>query len=131
SQTAQARSNTMTEVTVDAAGGIELPEEIRRGSGGQPGARLVVLAREGRIVLLGGERFWQRGGKPAQGVLEAFRLALARDPQMPFFGGLTLEEYGALSDEAEQALWDRLTMEAERKTGGGERDIPSHFRPAR
>jgi hypothetical protein len=120
----------MTTVTLAPTGSVDLPEEILKESRIQPGSQLVVLAREGRIVLLDAERFRQRVGEPAQKILAQFRRSLAREPQMPFLGGLTLEEYAALSGEAEQELWDRLTAEAEERVKGAERDIPPHFRPA-
>jgi hypothetical protein len=120
----------MTTVTVDPAGSIDLPEEILKESCISPGSQLVVLAHEGRIVLLEGERFRQRVEEPAQEMLARFRRSLTSDPRSPFFGGLSFEEYAALSEETEQVLWDRLTAEAERKVKGAERDIPSHFRPA-
>src|SRR5438105_377617 len=108
----------MTTVTVGSGGSIDLPREVLQESRIQPGARLVVFAREGKIVLLDADRFRERVEKPGQEMLAQFRHALSRDPAAPFFGGLTLEEYAALSDEAEQELWDRLTAEAERKRTG-------------
>jgi bifunctional DNA-binding transcriptional regulator/antitoxin component of YhaV-PrlF toxin-antitoxin module len=120
----------MTTVTLNQAGSVELPEEILKESHIAPGSQLVVLAHEGKNVLLDRERFRERVEKPAQEMLAEFRRSLARDPQAPFFDGLTLEEYAALSDEDEQSLWDRLPTEAEAKVKGVERNIPAHFHPA-
>jgi hypothetical protein len=63
-------------------------------------------------------------------MLARFRRSIEQRPQAPFFDGLTCEEYAALSDEDEQALWDRLTAEADKQVDDAERDIPPHFRPA-
>jgi bifunctional DNA-binding transcriptional regulator/antitoxin component of YhaV-PrlF toxin-antitoxin module len=120
----------MTTVTVDSAGSVDLPADTLKESRIGPGTRLLVLACEGKIFLLDAERFRERVEKPAQERLAQFRRMLAADPQMPFFGGLTLEEYGALSEEAEQELWDRLSSEAERQRKGVEHDFPSDVRPA-
>lgn len=120
----------MKTVTVDSTGGVDLPAEVLHESGIQPGTSVVVLAREGRIILLDQGRFRERVEKPMQEMLTQFRLARARDPRAPFFGDLTHEEYAALSDEAEQALWNRLTATTEKQVESAERDIPAHFRPA-
>jgi hypothetical protein len=42
-----------------------------------------------------------------------------------------LDEYLALSEEADNALWDRLFKEAERELKTREQDIPANFMPAR
>jgi bifunctional DNA-binding transcriptional regulator/antitoxin component of YhaV-PrlF toxin-antitoxin module len=120
----------MTTVTVDPRGSVDLPDEVLRESHIQPGTQLLVLAREGKIVLLDAERFRKRVEEPAQELLDRFRRMWANDPQMPFLDGLTVEEYAALSDEAEQELWDRLAAEAEQKMPRVEHEIPPHFRPA-
>lgn len=99
----------MTTVTVDKEGKVGLPEEILFRSHIQPGARLVALAHEGKIVLIDKERFWQRVEQPGQKIIVQFQRSLAQNPQASFFGGLTFEEYAALSGEEEQALWDRLS----------------------
>jgi hypothetical protein len=120
----------MTTVTLGATGSIDLPEGVLEESRIHPGSQLVVLAQEGRIILVDRERFQQQIEKPLQEMLAQFRRSLARHPEMPFFGGLTFEEYAALSEDAEQELWDRLSAEAEGKVKSAERDIPPHFRPA-
>jgi bifunctional DNA-binding transcriptional regulator/antitoxin component of YhaV-PrlF toxin-antitoxin module len=117
-------------LTVDSTGSIGLPTEVLQESGIQPGTSVVVLAQEGRIILLDRERFRERIEKPMQEMLARLRRSIEQRPQVPFFDGLTYEEYAALSDEDEQALWDRLTAEAEKQVDSAERDIPPHFRPA-
>jgi hypothetical protein len=47
------------------------------------------------------------------------------------FAGLSLDEYLALSEEAEQALWDGLFKEAGQELKLREQDIPADFVPAR
>src|SRR5947209_18737155 len=120
----------MTTVTLDATGSIDLPEGVLKESRLQPGSQLVVLAQEGRILLVDRARFQQQVEEPVQEMVAQFRRSLARHPQRPFFGGLTFEEYAALPEDAEQELWDRLSAEAEGKVKGTEQDIPPHFRPA-
>jgi bifunctional DNA-binding transcriptional regulator/antitoxin component of YhaV-PrlF toxin-antitoxin module len=109
-------------ITVDSTGTIGLPTEALQESGIQPGSSLVVLARQGRIVLLDQARFQERIEKPMQEMLAEFRRAIGDDLRAPYFAGLTGEEYAALSDEAEQALWDRLTVEAEKQVNSHERN---------
>jgi len=123
--------NHMTTVTVDKEGKIGLPEEILKESHIQPGSQLVAVADEGKIVLLDKERYWKQVELPAKEILAQFQLSLERNPQAPFFGGLTFEEYAALSEEEEQSLWDKLSEQAEREVKLIERDIPPHFRPVR
>jgi antitoxin component of MazEF toxin-antitoxin module len=110
----------VTIVTVGPSGGIDLPEAVLQDSRVQPGSQLVVLAREGRIILLDAERFRERVEKPAEELLAQFRAALAEDPQAPFFDGLSYAEFAGLSEEAERELWDRLAAEADRQVKGGQ-----------
>ena len=117
-------------ITVDSTGSVGLPTEVLQESGIQPGSSVVVLAREGRIVLLDRERFRERVEKPMEEMLARLRRSIEERPQAPFFDGLTYEEYAVLSDEAEQALWDRLTATADKQVDNAEHDIPPHFRPA-
>jgi bifunctional DNA-binding transcriptional regulator/antitoxin component of YhaV-PrlF toxin-antitoxin module len=117
-------------ITVDSTGSVGLPTEALQQSGIQPGSSVVVLAREGRIILLDRERFRDRIEKPMEEMLARLHRSIEQRPQAPFSDGLTYEEYAALSDEDEQALWDRLTAEAVKQVDNAERDIPPHFRPA-
>jgi bifunctional DNA-binding transcriptional regulator/antitoxin component of YhaV-PrlF toxin-antitoxin module len=120
----------MIKVTVDESGQIDLPRAILKESDIQPGAQLLVLTGEGRITLIDRERLRQLASGPMQQILTQLRRSLAGDPDAPFFGGLTFEEYAALSEEEEQALWERLSAEAHRKVKVVEQEIPPHFRPA-
>ena len=104
----------MKTITVDPSGGIDLPAEALQESGIQPGSPVVVLAREGRILLLDQQRFRERVEKPMQEMLARFRRSMEQQPQAPFFGGLTCEEYAAISEEDEQALWDRMAATTEK-----------------
>src|SRR5437660_4819087 len=102
-------------VTIDESGQIDLPAAILEDSGIQPGSSVLVLTGEGRITLVDKERLVQQLSGPMRQILAQLQRTLARDPQEPFLGGLTVEEYAALSDEQEQALWDRLSAEAHRE----------------
>ena len=120
----------MVTVTVDESGQIDLPGAVLKESDIKPGTRLLVLTGEGRITLIDRERLQQLASGPMQQILAQLRRSLASDPEAPFFGGLTFEEYAALSEEEEQALWNRLSAEAHRKVKVVEQEIPPHFRPA-
>jgi len=121
----------VTTVDVEPNGVIQLPDTVLEESRIQPGAQVVVIAHEGRIVLLDRERFRSQVEAPVEKLLQRFRDVMERAPGAPFIDGLTFEEYAALSDEDEQALWDRLSAEAARKVRTVEQEIPAHFRPAR
>jgi bifunctional DNA-binding transcriptional regulator/antitoxin component of YhaV-PrlF toxin-antitoxin module len=120
----------MAIVTIDESGQIDLPVAILEESRIPSGSPLLVLTGEGRITLVDKERLVQRLSGPMRQILAQLQRSLARNPQEPFFGGLTVKEYAALSDEEEQALWDRLSAEAHRQVKPGEQEIPPHFRPA-
>src|SRR5258708_2948172 len=105
----------MVTVTIDESGQIDVPEAVLQESRIQAGSQLIIGTGEGMIRLIDKERFQQQLSEPMRQVLAHFRRSLARDPQAPFFGGLTFDEYAALSDEEEQALWDRLSAEAHEK----------------
>jgi hypothetical protein len=120
----------MASVTIDESGQIDLPVTILEESRIQPGASMLVLTGEGRITLVDKERLRQRLSGPMRQVLAQLQRSLSEDPQGPFFGGLTAEEYAALSEEEEEALWDRLSAEAHRQVKPVEQDIPPHFSPA-
>jgi hypothetical protein len=121
----------MTTIIVDAEGTIDLPEEVLAASRIEPGSELVVLVREGRILLLDRSRFQRQVEQPARALLGRFRNAVSREPTRPFLGELAMDEFATLSDEQEQELWNTLTVEAGQETTDAERDIPTHFRPAR
>ena len=106
-------------------GGIDLPAEAVQESSIQPGSPVVVLAREGRILLLEQERFRERVERPMQEMLARFRRSIEQQPQAPFFDGLTYAEYAALSEEDGQALWDRLTAPGTRRSGWRDTDLLS------
>jgi hypothetical protein len=110
---------------------VDLSEEILNESDLKPGSQLIVLTNKGRITLIDSERLWELVEEPLQEMLSRLQESLARDPDAPFLGGLTYEEYAALSDDEDKALWDRLWKEAEREVKIVEREIPPHVRPAR
>jgi AbrB family looped-hinge helix DNA binding protein len=121
----------MVTVTIDESGQIDLPSAILKESDIKPGTRLLVLTGEGRITLIDRERLQQFASGPMQQILTQLWRSLASDPEAPFFGGLTFEEYAALSEEEERSLWERLSAEAHQKVNVVEQEIPPHFRPAR
>jgi len=117
-------------VTIDEAGQVDLPAGVLEESHIRPGSSVLVVTGEGRITLVDKERLVQQLSGPMRQLLAQLQRSLARDPQEPLFGGLTAEQYAALSDEEEKALWDRLSAEAHREVNPVEQEIPPHFRPA-
>jgi hypothetical protein len=120
----------MATVLIDESGQIELPGAVLEESHIQPGSSLLVLTGEGRITLVDKERLRQGLSEPMRQILSQLQRSLAEDSQAALFGGLTPEEYAALPEEEEQALWDRLSAEAHRQVKPVEQEIPPHFRPA-
>jgi len=66
-----------------------------------------------------------------QRMREKLRGTLDRIGTDSLFAGLSLDEYLALSEEEDEALWDRLFQEAVRELKVREQDIPVDFVPAR
>ncbi len=62
---------------------------------------------------------------------DALRTSLAREGKDAVFAGLSLDKYLALSEEEDNALWDRLFKEAEQELKIPEQDIPGDFVPAK
>ena len=123
--------NAMTTVTVDENGKIGLPEEVLKQSHIKPGMELIVVADAGKITLLNRQQaLRERMKKVDQEIRARLREALQAGGRESFFAGLNLDEYLALSEEEERALWDRLYQEAEAEVEPVEQEIPSHFRPA-
>src|SRR6266542_22331 len=120
----------MATVTISEAGQIGLPEDVLEESDLAPGSEVIVLKSKGRITLVSRERFEQLAEQPLQKWMAELERSLAEHPNEPFFAGLSFEEYAALSDEEDKALWDRLWKEAEREAKLVERDVPPHYRPA-
>jgi bifunctional DNA-binding transcriptional regulator/antitoxin component of YhaV-PrlF toxin-antitoxin module len=118
-------------VTVDPTGKVGLPEDILRASCIQPGTELVVIAAAGKITLMDRQQVLRERMKTVDRKMRArLRQVLQEGGQASFFAGLSVDEYLALSEEEEKALWERLAQEAEREMQPVEQDIPPHFRPA-
>jgi hypothetical protein len=120
----------MTTVTIGESGQIGLSEDVLKESDLKPGSQVVVLTNKGRITLVDRERFEELVGRPLQTMLDELDRSLKENPEAPYFGGLTIDQYAALSEEEDKALWDRLWKDAERKVTTVEQDIPPHYRPA-
>jgi len=59
---------------------------------------------------------------------DALRTSLAHAGKDAVFAGLSLDdEYLALSEEEDTALWDRLFKEAEQELKIRAQDIPAHY----
>jgi bifunctional DNA-binding transcriptional regulator/antitoxin component of YhaV-PrlF toxin-antitoxin module len=136
----------MTTVTVGQMGTIGLPDGILQASHIQPGTELVAIAEAGKIILIDrkqvplcdadvrpeqapSKQTLQERMKAVDAEMRArFRKALEENGEASVFAGLSLEEYLALSEAEERALWERLYQEAEREVKIDEYEIPSHFR---
>jgi bifunctional DNA-binding transcriptional regulator/antitoxin component of YhaV-PrlF toxin-antitoxin module len=118
-------------VVIRETGELVLPHETLEESDITAGTELVVIARAGQILLLDLEQVHRRLEEIRRQMQEGLRTSLARVGRDAVFAGLSLDEYLALSEEAEQALWDGLFKEAGQELKLREQDIPSDFVPAR
>jgi hypothetical protein len=91
---------------------------------------LVIIARAGQILLLDRAQVRHRVEEIGQGMQESLGKALGQAGKDTIFAGLSLDEYLALFEEEEIALWDRLFKEAEQELTIREHDIPPDFVPA-
>jgi bifunctional DNA-binding transcriptional regulator/antitoxin component of YhaV-PrlF toxin-antitoxin module len=123
--------NVVRTVVIQETGEVVLPREILEESHISAGTELVVVAHAGQILLLDREQIRRRIEEIGQQMQEALRPSLARAGKDTVFAGLSLDEYLALSEEEDNALWDRLFREAEQELQVREQDIPAGFVPAR
>ena len=92
---------------------------------------MVIIARAGQILLLDRAQVRRRVEEIGQGMQESLGQVLGQVGKDTIFAGLSLDEYLALSEEEEIALWDQLFKEAEQELIIREHDIPPDFVPAR
>ena len=118
-------------VVIRETGEFVLPREALEESQITAGTALVVIARAGRILLLDCAQVRRRVEEIGEGMRESLNKALEQAGKDAIFAGLSLDEYLALSEEEEIALWDRLFKEAEQELNIREHDIPPDFVPAR
>ena len=118
-------------VVIQEAGEVVLPRETLEESHITVGTELVVVAHAGQILLLDREQIRRRVEEIRQQMQDALRTSLARAGKDAVFAGLSLDEYLALSEEEDNALWDRLFKEAEQELKIREQEIPAGFVPAR
>ena len=118
-------------VVIQEAGEVVLPRETLEESHITIGTELVVVAHAGQILLLDREQIRRRVEEIRQQMQDALRTSLARAGKDAVFAGLSLDEYLALSEEEDNALWDRLFKEAEQELMIREQEIPAGFVPAR
>src|SRR6266581_6762429 len=121
----------MRTVVIRETGELVLPRETLEESQITAGTALVVIARAGQILLLDRAQVRRRVEEIGQGMQESLGKALEQAGKDAIFAGLSLDEYLALSEEEEIALWDRLFNEAEQELTIREHDIPPDFVPAR
>ena len=121
----------MRTVVIQEAGEVVLPRETLEESHITIGTELVVVAHAGQILLLDREQIRRRVEEIGQQMQEVLRTSLAHAGKDAVFAGLSLDEYLALSEEEDNALWDRLFKEAEQELKIREQQIPAGFVPAR
>jgi bifunctional DNA-binding transcriptional regulator/antitoxin component of YhaV-PrlF toxin-antitoxin module len=121
----------MKTVVIRETGELVLPRETLEESQITAGTTLAVIARAGQILLLDRAQVRRRVEEIGQGMQESLGKALGQAGKDAIFAGLSLDEYLALSEEEEIALWDRLFKEAEQELNIREHDIPPDFVPAR
>ena len=118
-------------VVLQETGELVLPRETLEESHVTAGTELVVIARAGQILLLDRKQIGRRVEEIGQRMREKLRETLDRIGTDSLFAGLSLDEYLALSEEEDEALWDRLFQKAVREPKVREQDIPVDFVPAR
>jgi len=123
--------NVVRTVVIQEAGEVVLPRETLEESHITIGTELIVVAHAGQILLLDREQIRRRVEEIGQQMQEVLRTSLAREGKDAVFAGLSLDEYLALSEEEDNALWDRLFKEAEQELKIREQEIPAGFVPAR
>ena len=121
----------MRTVVIRETGELVLPRETLEESQITAGTALVVIARAGQILLLDRAQVRRRVEKIGQEIQASLDKALGQAGKDAIFAGLSLDEYLALSEAEEVALWDRLFKEAEQELTIREHDIPPDFVPAR
>lgn len=121
----------MKTIIIRETRGLVLPPEILEESQITAGTELVVISRAGQILLLDRKQVRRRMEEIGQRMREGLCKAIGRGGKDSLFAGLSLDEYLALSEEEDKALWDRLFREAELEIKISEQDIPSNFVPAK
>ena len=121
----------MRTVVIQEAGEVVLPRETLEESHITIGTELIVVAHAGQILLLDREQIRRRVEEIGQQMQEVLRTSLAREGKDAVFAGLSLDEYLALSEEEDNALWNHLFKEAEQELKIREQEIPAGFVPAR
>jgi hypothetical protein len=112
-------------VVIRETGELVLPRETLEESDITAGTELVVMARAGQILSLDLAQVHRRLEEIGRQIQEGLRTSLACVGRDAVFAGLSLDEYLALSDDAEKILWDGLFKEAEQELKLREQDIPS------
>jgi bifunctional DNA-binding transcriptional regulator/antitoxin component of YhaV-PrlF toxin-antitoxin module len=121
----------MRTVVIRETGELVLPRETLEESQITAGTALVIIARAGQILLLDRAQVRRRVEEIGQEMQVSLGKALRQVGKDAIFAGLSLDEYLALSEEEEIALWDQLFKEAEQELTIREHDIPPDFVPAR
>jgi bifunctional DNA-binding transcriptional regulator/antitoxin component of YhaV-PrlF toxin-antitoxin module len=121
----------MRTVVIRETGELVLPREVLEESHITAGTELVVMARAGQILLLDRAQMRRRLEEIGQQMREGLRTSLVRANEDTVFAGLSLDEYLALSEEEDKALWDHLFKKTEQEMKFREQDIPAGFVSAR
>jgi hypothetical protein len=118
-------------VVIQETGAVVLPRKTLEESHIAAGTELVIVAHAGQILLLDREQICRWVEEIGQQMQKALRTSLVREGKEAAFADLSLDEYLALSEEEDHALWDRLFRDAEQERKIREQDIPAHFIPVK
>src|SRR5262249_40207744 len=104
----------MRTVVIRETGELALSREILEESQITAGTALVVIAREGQILLLDRVQVHRRVEEVGQEMQASLSKALGQVGKGAIFAGLSLEEYLGLSEAEEVVLWDRFARKPNR-----------------
>jgi hypothetical protein len=101
-------------LSVDADGKITLSKQLLEQIGVTTESEFLVKEVSGTIVLIPMVHWKPLVESFKQKIENRFKEAGIKGDE-PFFASLTVDEYAALSEEEEKALWEKLYAEASRK----------------
>jgi hypothetical protein len=117
-----------TKLHIDQDGSLRIPARLVSAAQLRAGDAVTVRVRPKQLALVGGIRAEEL---LAQFVRDTQHLLANVDESYRLADGLTLDAYLALSDAAQEALWQQAMQEAhDAGAREPEHDIPAHYVPA-
>ncbi|MFQ6043751.1 MAG: hypothetical protein ACE5PV_23095 [Candidatus Poribacteria bacterium] len=115
-------------IVANEDGSMVIPPEIAASVGIAPKTEYIVYQHDGRILMISRDRLLPLLDSMTDAMIEKMEAAGGFSDDATFLFGLTVEEYFALSEEEEAALWEkRYKEESERVNDEPEIDVPSYF----